>query len=224
MKQKIEEYYEVANRNLIGVTEIKNRGELYRLFEEKPLTKKSQREKFMWFVDQIISYDIEPRTSYHMINVKLKEKDKINFNSLEELKKDKKKKKIEKRLQQFFLTSKLIDFNLCHYWNNKGVYLIFNENKSLYYIGSTVVSFYERLSHYFWNEPFMKEVTEFLNQKDTFIDFLYIAKENDSEELIRNLEKNYMILYEKQGTVLNKKQPCKARSINVRLRNNKKEF
>ena len=217
MKQRIEEYYEVANRNLIGVTEIKNRGELYRLFEEKPLTKKSQREKFMWFVDQIISYDIEPRTSYHMINVKLIEKDKINFNSLEELKKDKKKKKIEKRLQQFFLTSKLIDFNLCHYWNNKGVYLIFNENKSLYYIGSTVVSFYERLSHYFWNEPSMKEVTEFLNQKDTFIDFLYIAKENDSEELIRNLEKNYMILYEKQGTVLNKKQPCKARSINVRL-------
>ena len=217
MKQRIEEYYEVANRNLIGVTEIKNRGELYRLFEEKPLTKKSQREKFMWFVDQIISYDVEPRTSYHMINVKLIEKDKINFNSLEELKKDKKKKKIEKRLQQFFLTSKLIDFNLCHYWNNKGVYLIFNENKSLYYIGSTVVSFYERLSHYFWNEPFMKEVTEFLNQKDTFIDFLYIAKENDSEELIRNLEKNYMILYEKQGTVLNKKQPCKARSINVRL-------
>ena len=217
MKQRIEEYYEVANRNLIGVTEIKNRGELYRLFEEKPLTKKSQREKFMWFVDQIISYDIEPRTSYHMINVKLIEKDKINFNSLEELKKDKKKKKIEKRLQQFFLTSKLIDFNLCHYWNNKGVYLIFNENKSLYYIGSTVVSFYERLSHYFWNEPFMKEVTELLNQKDTFIDFLYIAKENDSEELIRNLEKNYMILYEKQGTVLNKKQPCKARSINVRL-------
>ena len=217
MKQRIEEYYEVANRNLIGVTEIKNRGELYRLFEEKPLTKKSQREKFIWFVDQIISYDIEPRTSYHMINVKLIEKDKINFNSLEELKKDKKKKKIEKRLQQFFLTSKLIDFNLCHYWNNKGVYLIFNENKSLYYIGSTVVSFYERLSHYFWNEPFMKEVTEFLNQKDTFIDFLYIAKENDSEELIRNLEKNYMILYEKQGTVLNKKQPCKARSINVRL-------
>ena len=69
----------------------------------------------MWFVDQIISYDIEPRTSYHMINVKLIEKDKINFNSLEELKKDKKKKKIEKRLQQFFLTSKLIDFNLCHY-------------------------------------------------------------------------------------------------------------
>ena len=217
MKQRIEEYYEVANRNLIGVTEIKNRGELYRLFEEKPLTKKFQREKFMWFVDQIISYDIEPRTSYHMINVKLIEKDKINFNSLEELKKDKKKKKIEKRLQQFFLTSKLIDFNLCHYWNNKGVYLIFNENKSLYYIGSTVVSFYERLSHYFWNEPFMKEVTELLNQKDTFIDFLYIAKENDSEELIRNLEKNYMILYEKQGTVLNKKQPCKARSINVRL-------
>ena len=217
MKQRIEEYYEVANRNLIGVTEIKNRGELYRLFEEKPLTKKSQREKFMWFVDQIISYDIEPRTSYHMINVKLIEKDKINFNSLEELKKDKKKKKIEKRLQQFFLTSKLIDFNLCHYWNNKGVYLIFNENKSLYYIGSTVVSFYERLSHYFWNEPFMKEVTELLNQKDTFIDFLYIAKENDSEKLIRNLEKNYMILYEKQGTVLNKKQPCKARSINVRL-------
>ena len=217
MKQRIEEYYEVANRNLIGVTEIKNRGELYRLFEEKPLTKKSQREKFIWFVDQIISYDIEPRTSYHMINVKLIEKDKINFNSLEELKKDKKKKKIEKRLQQFFLTSKLIDFNLCHYWNNKGVYLIFNENKSLYYIGSTVVSFYERLSHYFWNEPFMKEVTELLNQKDTFIDFLYIAKENDSEELIRNLEKNYMILYEKQGTVLNKKQPCKARSINVRL-------
>ena len=217
MKQRIEEYYEVANRNLIGVTEIKNRGELYRLFEEKPLTKKSQREKFIWFVDQIISYDIEPRTSFHMINVKLIEKDKINFNSLEELKKDKKKKKIEKRLQQFFLTSKLIDFNLCHYWNNKGVYLIFNENKSLYYIGSTVVSFYERLSHYFWNEPFMKEVTELLNQKDTFIDFLYIAKENDSEELIRNLEKNYMILYEKQGTVLNKKQPCKARSINVRL-------
>ena len=217
MKQRIEEYYEVANRNLIGVTEIKNRGELYRLFEEKPLTKKSQREKFIWFVDQIISYDIEPRTSYHMINVKLIEKDKINFNSLEELKKDKKKKKIEKRLQQFFLTSKLIDFNLCHYWNNKGVYLIFNENKSLYYIGSTVVSFYERLSHYFWNEPFMKEVTELLNQKDTFIDFLYIAKENDSEELIRNLEKNYMILYEKQGTILNKKQPCKARSINVRL-------
>ena len=173
MKQRIEEYYEVANRNLIGVTEIKNRGELYRLFEEKPLTKKSQREKFMWFVNQIISYDIEPRTSYHMINVKLMEKDKINFNSLEELKKDKKKKKIEKRLQQFFLTSKLIDFNLCHYWNNKGVYLIFNENKSLYYIGSTVVSFYERLSHYFWNEPFMKEVTELLNQKDTFIDFLY---------------------------------------------------
>ena len=128
MKQRIEEYYEVANRNLIGVTEIKNRGELYRLFEEKPLTKKSQREKFIWFVDQIISYDIEPRTSYHMINVKLIEKDKINFNSLEELKKDKKKKKIEKRLQQFFLTSKLIDFNLCHYWNNKGVYLIFNEN------------------------------------------------------------------------------------------------
>ena len=217
MKQRIEEYYEVANRNLIGVTEIKNRGELYRLFEEKPLTKKSQREKFMWFVDQIISYDIEPRTSYHMINVKLIEKDKINFNSLEELKKDKKKKKTEKRLQQFFLTSKLIDFNLCHYWNNKGVYLIFNENKSLYYIGSTVVSFYERLSHYFWNEPSMKKVTELLNQKDTFIDFLYIAKENDSEELIRNLEKNYMILYEKQGTVLNKKQPCKARSINVRL-------
>ena len=217
MKQRIEEYYEVANRNLIGVTEIKNRGELYRLFEEKPLTKKSQREKFMWFVDQIISYDIEPRTSYHMINVKLIEKDKINFNSLEELKKDKKKKKTEKRLQQFFLTSKLIDFNLCHYWNNKGVYLIFNENKSLYYIGSTVVSFYERLSHYFWNEPFMKEVTELLNQKDTFIDFLYIAKENDSKKLIRNLEKNYMILYEKQGTVLNKKQPCKARSINVRL-------
>lgn len=171
----------------------------------------------MWFVDQIISYDIEPRTSYHMINVKLIEKDKINFNSLEELKKDKKKKKTEKRLQQFFLTSKLIDFNLCHYWNNKGVYLIFNENKSLYYIGSTVVSFYQRLSHYFWNEPFMKKVTELLNQKDTFIDFLYIAKENDSEELIRNLEKNYMILYEKQGTVLNKKQPCKARSINVRL-------
>ena len=217
MKQRIEEYYEVANRNLIGVTEIKNRGELYRLFEEKPLTKKSQREKFMWFVDQIISYDIEPRTSYHMINVKLIEKNKINFNSLEELKKDKKKKKTEKRLQQFFLTSKLIDFNLCHYWNNKGVYLIFNENKSLYYIGSTVVSFYQRLSHYFWNEPFMKKVTELLNQKDTFIDFLYIAKENDSEELIRNLEKNYMILYEKQGTVLNKKQPCKARSINVRL-------
>ena len=217
MKQRIEEYYEVANRNLIGVTEIKNRGELYRLFEEKPLTKKSQREKFMWFIDQIISYDIEPRTSYHMINVKLIEKDKINFNSLEELKKDKKKKKTEKRLQQFFLTSKLIDFNLCHYWNNKGVYLIFNENKSLYYIGSTVVSFYERLSHYFWNEPFMKEVTELLNQKDTFIDFLYIAKENDSKKLIRNLEKNYMILYEKQGTVLNKKQPCKARSINVRL-------
>lgn len=174
----------------------------------------------MWFIDQIIFYDIEPRTSYHMINVKLIEKDKINFNSLEELKKDKKKKKTEKRLQQFFLTSKLIDFNLCHYWNNKGVYLIFNETKSLYYIGSTVVSFYERLSHYFWNEPFMKEVTELLNQKDTFIDFLYIAKENDSEELIRNLEKNYMILYEKQGTVLNKKQPCKARSINVRLRNN----
>ena len=169
----------------------------------------------MWFVDQIISYDIEPRTSYHMINVKLTEKDKINFNSLEELKKDKKKKKTEKRLQQFFLTSKLIDFNLCHYWNNKGIYLIFNENKSLYYIGSTVVSFYKRLSHYFWNEPFMKEVTELLNQKDTFIDFLYIAKENDSEEFIRNLEKNYMILYEKQGTVLNKKQPCKARSINV---------
>lgn len=56
----------------------------------------------MWFVDQIISYDIEPRTSYHMINVKLMEKDKINFNSLEELKKDKKKKKTEKRLQQFF--------------------------------------------------------------------------------------------------------------------------
>lgn len=25
----------------------------------------------MWFVDQIISYDIEPRTSYHMINVKM---------------------------------------------------------------------------------------------------------------------------------------------------------
>lgn len=66
----------------------------------------------------------------------------------------------------------------------------------------------------------MKEVTELLNQKDTFIDFLYIAKENDSEELIRNFEKNYMILYEKQGTLLNKKQPCNARSINVRLRNN----
>ena len=217
MKQRIEEYYEVANRNLIGVTEIKNRGELYRLFEEKPLTKKSQREKFMWFVDQIISYDIEPRTSYHMINVKLIEKDKINFNFLEELKLDKRKNKSEQKYKNFFLTSKLINPNLYQCWNNKGVYLIFNETKSLYYIGSTVTSFYERLSHYFWNEPSMREVTELLNQKDTFIDFLYVAKENDSEEFIRNLEKNYMILYEKQGTVLNKKQPCNARSINVRL-------
>lgn len=95
--------------------------------------------------------------------------------------------------------------------------MIFNENKSLYYVGSTVVSFYERLSHYYWKNFNMKNVLDLLNQKDTFIDFLYIAKENDSEEFIRNLEKNYMILYKKQGTVLNKKQPCNARSINVRL-------
>lgn len=56
-----------------------------------------------------------------MINVELKKKNNVNFNALKEFKKNKKEKKTEKRLQQFFLTSKLIDFNLCHYWNNKGV-------------------------------------------------------------------------------------------------------
>ena len=65
----------------------------------------------MWFVDQIISYDIEPRTSYHMINVKLIEKDKINFNSLEELKLNKRKNKSEQKYKNFFLTSKLINPN-----------------------------------------------------------------------------------------------------------------
>lgn len=99
-------------------------------------------------------------------------------------------------------------------WKQRGVYLIFNDSKEAIqeygnktcYVGSTIDSFYRRFcGHLNGTTPNTKEL---LSLKGTQIDFLYIAKEEDTEEFIREKEAEFWAEYKKKGyNLLNKKAP-----------------
>ena len=73
-------------------------------------------------------------------------------------------------------------------------------------MGSTIDSFYRRFcGHLNGTTPNTKEL---LSLKSTQIDFLYIAKEEDTEEFIREKEAEFWAEYKNKGyNLLNKKAP-----------------
>ena len=99
-------------------------------------------------------------------------------------------------------------------WKQRGVYLIFNDSEEavqkygnkVCYVGSTIDSFYRRFcGHLNGTTPNTKEL---LSLKSTQIDFLYIAKEEDTEEFIREKEAEFWAEYKNKGyNLLNKKAP-----------------
>ena len=139
-------------------------------------------------------------------------------------KKDSLKKSKEEKYKNFILTDLILlrthrrsghsARNSYKRWGQRGVYLILNKTqeaktefgKSVYYIGSTNVSFYDRFCMHL--QGGIPETKKLLELKGTQIDFLYIAKEEDTEEFIREKEAEFWAEYKKKGyNLLNKKAP-----------------
>lgn len=139
-------------------------------------------------------------------------------------KKDSLKKSKEEKYKNFVLTDLILlrthrrsghsARNSYKRWGQRGVYLILNKTqeaknefgKSVYYIGSTNVTFYDRFCMHL--QGGIPETKKLLELKGTQIDFLYIAKEEDTEEFIREKEAEFWAEYKNKGyNLLNKKAP-----------------
>ena len=139
-------------------------------------------------------------------------------------KKDSLKKSKEEKYKNFVLTDLILlrthrrsghsARNSYKRWGQRGVYLILNKTqeaknefgKSVYYIGSTNVTFYDRFCMHL--QGGIPETKKLLELKGTQIDFLYIAKEEDTEEFIREKEAEFWAEYKNKGyKLLNKKAP-----------------
>lgn len=139
-------------------------------------------------------------------------------------KKDSLKKSKEEKYKNFVLTDLILlrthrrsghsARNSYKRWGQRGVYLILNKTqeaknefgKSAYYIGSTNVTFYDRFCMHL--QGGIPETKKLLELKGTQIDFLYIAKEEDTEEFIREKEAEFWAEYKNKGyNLLNKKAP-----------------
>ena len=139
-------------------------------------------------------------------------------------KKDSLKKSKEEKYKNFVLTDLILQRthrrnghsarNSYKRWGQRGVYLILNKTeeaknefgKSVYYIGSTNVTFYDRFCMHL--QGGIPETKKLLELKGTQIDFLYIAKEEDTEEFIREKEAEFWAEYKNKGyNLLNKKAP-----------------
>lgn len=87
----------------------------------------------------------------------------------------------------------------------RGVYALIKDNNI--YIGSTITSFYERMSSYGSNNGQQQHVKDLLKSGATF-NILYKASPDDSDEIIRYQEQYYInqYLYHSDYNVINRRE------------------
>lgn len=220
------DYFTKVNNYLQEIKQCKNYPELCAVLKESVLggsSRDAQIDKwknyFGWKRSGNKYTRIHPFSLEQVLNNLTKRKQKEIQKRKDTLKKSK-----EEKYKNFILTDLILQRthrrnghsarNSYKRWGQRGVYLILNKTeeaknefgKSVYYIGSTNVTFYDRFCMHL--QGGIPETKKLLELKGTQIDFLYIAKEEDTEEFIREKEAEFWSEYKNKGyNLLNKKAP-----------------
>ena len=220
------DYFTKVNNYLQEIKQCKNYPELCAALKESVLggsSRDAQIDKwknyFGWKRSGNKYTRIHPFSLEQVLNNLTKRKQKEIQKRKDTLKKSK-----EEKYKNFILTDLILQRthrrnshsarNSYKRWGQRGVYLILNKTeeaknefgKSVYYIGSTNVTFYDRFCMHL--QGGIPETKKLLELKGTQIDFLYIAKEEDTEEFIREKEAEFWSEYKNKGyNLLNKKAP-----------------